>query len=89
MPRVVESEPFEIGDGVERRAWVVELDWWGMGAAVTTFTSGGGVNGSAAQNGKFWVLKGPPAGVPPVVRIQTEAALTVDRVNQLQDVGRD
>jgi hypothetical protein len=42
-----------------------------------------------AQGGKFWVLKDPPAGVPPVVRIQTEAARTVDRVKQLQDVGRD
>ncbi len=33
VPRVVGTEKIDLGDGVGRKAWVVELDWWGMGAA--------------------------------------------------------
>ncbi len=32
IPRVVASEKIDVGDGVPRDAWVVDLDWWGMGA---------------------------------------------------------
>ncbi len=86
VPRVVGSEPIDIGDGESREAWVVELDWWGMGAHDTedNRSSGGGPNQTAGPGGKYWVLKDPPAGVPHVVRIQTEADPSTDRVVQLQ-----
>jgi len=86
VPRVVGSEPFALGDGEAHAAWVVELDWWGMGADNTAdnHSKGGGANGTAGPGGKYWVLKDPPAGIPHVVRVQTEADATTDRVIQLQ-----
>ena len=84
VPRLVGTEPVDIGDGVERDAWVVEMDWWGMGRDHGFFTPGGGVNGSAGSGGKYWVLQDAPEGVPAVVRIRTEATPEGDRVNQLQ-----
>jgi len=85
VPRVIGSEDVDLGDGVLRSTWVVEMDWWGMGSDHETFTPGGGTNGSAGPGGKYWVLKDAPAGVPRVVRIQTEGNAERDRVEQLQD----
>jgi hypothetical protein len=87
VPHVTGTEDIDLGDGELRRAWVVEMDWWGMGADHDVFTPGGGPNGSAGQGGKYWVLMDPPVGVPPVVRIQTEQNGTVDRVLQIQGGG--
>lgn len=77
----------DLGDGSRHDAWVVELDWWGMGKDQNDFSPGGGVNGTAGSGGKYWVLKNPPDGVPPVVLISTEVAETVDQVMQLQGRG--
>ena len=86
VPRVVGSEAVDIGVGSPRDAWVVELDWWGMGAANTAenFSPGGGANGSGGSGGKYWVLKEPVAGVPSVVRVRTEIDAQTDSVIQLQ-----
>ena len=86
VPRVVGREDVDIGDGERRSAFVVEMDWWGMGAAHTTYTPGGGRNGSAGTGGKYWVLVDPVPGTPRVVRVQTEANENVDSVIQLQGV---
>ena len=85
MPRVVGTEEMDLGDGILRPAWVVEMDWWGMGADHATFTPGGGANGTAGTGGKYWVLKDPPEGVPAVARIQTEVDSSTDTVYQVQD----
>lgn len=84
VPSVTGSEDVDLGDGVRRATWVVEMDWWGMGADEAVFTPGGGANGSAGAGGKYWVLKEPLAGMPTVVRIQTEQDASVDRVTQIQ-----
>lgn len=86
VPRVVGSEPIDLGDGKPLAAWVVELDWWGMGAANTAenHSVGGGVNGTAGPGGKYWVLKDPPRGVPAVVRIRTQIDESTDSVIQTQ-----
>ena len=86
VPRVVGSEPIDLGDGTKHDAWVVELDWWGMGSDNTTenHSLGGGKNGTAGPGGKYWVLKSPPNGVPPVVRVRTEVDDKTDRVIQIQ-----
>ena len=86
VPRVVGSEPIDLGDGKPLEAWVVELDWWGMGADNTAenHSRGGGVNDTAGPGGKYWVLKEPPAGVPPVVRVRTEVDAGTDSVVQVQ-----
>ena len=88
VPRVVGSEKIDIGDGESREAWVVEMDWWGMGKDGDTYFPGGGVNGTAGSGGKYWVLKSPPHGVPAVVRIRTEVNAEKDSVIQLQVVER-
>lgn len=85
VPRVVGQEEVDLGDGESRSAWVVELDWWGMGEAHTTFTPGGGANGTAGSGGKYWVLVDPSPGLPRVVRVRTEASPEVDSVIQIQD----
>lgn len=89
VPRVVGSEPIDLGTGEPLDAWVVELDWWGMGASntVENRSRGGGVNGTAGPGGKYWVLKDPPAGVPPVVRVRTEVDADTDSVIQVQAGG--
>lgn len=86
VPRVVGSESIDLGDGKPLPAWIVELDWWGMGAAntVDNHSRGGGANGTAGPGGKYWVLKSPPQGVPHVVRIQTQVDATTDSVIQIQ-----
>lgn len=84
VPHVVGSEPIDIGDGVRRDAWVVEMDWWGMGAEQGTFTPGGGVNDTAGSGGKYWVLKEHVEGLPRVVRVRTEVDATADNVVQIQ-----
>lgn len=84
VPRVTGSEDLDVGDGVRRSAWTIELDWWGMGRDEAMFTPGGGPNGSAGAGGKYWVLKDPVPGLPRVVRIQTEQDANVDRVIQIQ-----
>jgi len=83
VPHVVGSEAIDLGDGVDRMAWVVELDWWGMGKDHQTFTPGGRTNGTAGPGGKYWVVQDPPPGTPPVVRVLTEANEEVDQVIQL------
>lgn len=85
-PRVAGEEDVDLGDGRLHRAWVIELDWWGMGADHETFTAGGGVNGSGGPGGKYWVLQDAPAGVPSVVRIQTEVDGSTDSVVQMQEL---
>ena len=85
VPRVTGSADIDLGDGTDREAWVVEMDWWGMGADHATFTPGGGINGTAGSGGKYWVLKEPLPGVPRVVRIRTEVSADRDRVLQIQD----
>ena len=86
VPRVVGSEPIELGDGHRHAAWVVELDWWGMGAANTleNYSPGGGANGSGGTGGKYWVLKEPVPGKPRVVRVRTEIGPEQDSVIQIQ-----
>ena len=86
VPRVVGSEPIDLGDGKPHEAWVVELDWWGMGVENTheNRSRGGGANGTAGPGGKYWVLKNPPRGVPHVARVQTEIDATMDSVIQIQ-----
>lgn len=86
VPRVVGSEKVDLGDGSPREAWVVELDWWGMGASNTAdnFSPGGGANGTGGTGGKYWVLKQAPAGTPAVVRVRTEVSPETDSVIQLQ-----
>ncbi len=85
VPRVVGSAEVDIGDAVLREAWVVELDWWGMGKDHRMFTAGGRADGSAGPGGMYWVLKDAPDGLPPVVRIRTEVDNQSDMVNQMQD----
>ncbi len=85
VPRVVGSEMVDVGDGVQRSAWVIDIDWWGMGPDHTMFTPGGRPDGTAGPGGKYWVLRDPPAGMPPVVRVQTEVDGTTDQVIQMQD----
>lgn len=86
VPRVVGSEAVDLGDGVARQAWMVELDWWGMGADNTSdnHSLGGGANGTGGTGGKYWVLKEPVAGLPRVVRVRTEIDAETDSVIQLQ-----
>jgi len=84
VPHVVGSEEVDIGDGVSRSAWVVEIDWWGMGAGHSSYTPGGGINGSGGTGGKYWVLKEAVPGLPLVVRIRTEMDADNDSVIQLQ-----
>lgn len=86
VPRVVGSESFDVGDGTPRDAWVVELDWWGMGAAnvAANYSAGGGKNGSGVSGGKYWVLKKPVPGMARVVRVRTEANADNDSVIQMQ-----
>lgn len=86
VPRVVGSERIDIGHGGKHDAWVVELDWWGMGAAntVDNHSKGGGVNDTAGAGGKYWVLKKPVDGTPRVVRVRTEIDAQADSVIQLQ-----
>ncbi len=89
VPRVVGSEMVDIGTGRPLDTWVVELDWWGMGAAntVENFSPGGGANDTGGSGGKYWVLKTPLAGVPTVVRVRTEIDAQTDSVIQLQDAS--
>lgn len=86
VPKVVGSEPIDLGSGEPLDAWVVELDWWGMGASNTAEnrSRGGGVNDTAGPGGKYWVLKNPPPGVPHVVRVRTEVDPSTDSVIQIQ-----
>lgn len=84
VPRVTGAEDIDLGDGILRSAWTIEMDWWGMGRDQAVFTPGGGPNGSAGAGGKYWVLEEPVAGLPRVVRIQTEQDENVDRVLQIQ-----
>ncbi len=86
VPRVVGSEKVDVGDGVARDAWVVELDWWGMGAANTAdnYSPGGGANDTGGTGGKYWVLDQPVAGQPSVVRVRTQVDDQTDSVIQLQ-----
>ncbi len=86
VPRVVGSEAVDIGDGTKRSVWVVELDWWGMGAQNTAenYTPGNGKNNSAGAGGKYWVLKIQEPGLPRVVRIRTEIDADNESVIQLQ-----
>lgn len=83
VPRVVGSEIVDPGDGTELDAWVVELDWWGMGADNSYFP-GGGRNDTAGSGGKYWILKDPPAGMGRVFRVRTEIDENTDVVVQLQ-----
>ncbi len=85
VPRVVGTESMDLGDAVQRDAWVVELDWRGMGKDHGLFTAGGGANETAGPGGKYWVLKEASEGVPLVVRIRTEVDSQSDMVNQMQD----
>jgi len=85
VPHVVGSEPIDVGDGVRRDAWVVEMDWWGMGSEQGVYTPGGGVNDTAGSGGKYWVLKDRVAGLPRVVRVRTEVDATADNVVQIQE----
>lgn len=86
VPRVVGSEAIDLGDGQRHAAWVVELDWWGMGAANTAdnHSKGGGANDTAGAGGKYWVLEKPVPGQPRVVRVRTEVNPTTDSVIQVQ-----
>ncbi len=84
VPRVVGSEKVDLGDGKSRDAWVIELDWWGMGKDHGQYTAGGGANDTAGPGGKYWVLKKPASGYPAVVRIQTEIDEQSDSVMQIQ-----
>jgi hypothetical protein len=85
VPHVVGSDMVDVGDGVERSAWVIDVDWWGMGADHATFTPGGRPDGTAGPGGKYWVLRDPPPGMPPVVRVQTEVDGSTVQVIQMQD----
>jgi hypothetical protein len=86
VPRVVGSEKIDLGDGSPREAWVVELDWWGMGPSNTAenFSPGGGANGTGGTGGEYWVLNEAPANIPAVVRVRTEVNPEADSVIQLQ-----
>lgn len=86
VPRVVGSEPVDLGDGKSRDAWIVELDWWGMGAGNTAenHSLGGGEGGTAGAGGMYWVLKNAAPGAPRVVRVRTEATPEVDSVVELR-----
>lgn len=86
VPRVTGSEKIDLGDGAPREAWVVELDWWGMGSSNTAdnHSRGGGANDTGGPGGKYWVLKETPANTPAVVRVRTEANPETDSVIQLQ-----
>jgi hypothetical protein len=82
-PRVVGTEEVDIGDGIDREAWVVELDWWGMGSD-TSYFPGGGRNDSGGTGGKYWILKDPPPAVGHLFRVRTEFDENTDVVVQLQ-----
>ncbi|MDA8020649.1 MAG: hypothetical protein MPN21_24690 [Thermoanaerobaculia bacterium] len=84
VPRVVGSERVQVG-GSSYDAWVVEVDWWGMGAANTeaNFSSGGG-DGVAGAGGKYWVLKRTVADLPRVVRIRTSIGSGQDSVLEVR-----
>ncbi len=83
VPRVVGSEIVDPGDGTELDAWVVELDWWGMGADNSYFP-GGGRNDTAGTGGTYWILKDSPTGVGRVFRVRTEIDENTDVVVQMQ-----
>jgi hypothetical protein len=83
VARVVGSEVVDPGDGSELDAWVVELDWWGMGADPSYFP-GGGRNGTAGTGGKYWILKDPPPGMSRVFRVRTEINENADVIVQMQ-----
>ncbi len=86
VPRVVGSERVDVGDGTPREAWVVEMNWWGMGAAnvAENYSTGAGKNGSGGAGGKYWVLKKAVPGMSRVVRVRTEIDGDSDSVIQLQ-----
>ncbi|NKB88436.1 MAG: hypothetical protein GKS06_09460 [Acidobacteria bacterium] len=84
VPHVVGSTNFDPGNGDRLEAWVVELDWWGMGKDGAMFFPGGGANDTGGTGGKYWILKNPPAGTPAVVRVRTEVDADNDSVIQLQ-----
>ncbi|HSG80798.1 MAG TPA: hypothetical protein VLC48_01005 [Gemmatimonadota bacterium] len=83
VARVVGSEVVDRGDGIELDAWVVELDWWGMGADPSYFP-GGGRNGTAGTGGVYWIFKDPPPGVSRVFRVRTEINQNADVIVQMQ-----
>ncbi len=83
VPRVVGTEEVDLGDGIDHEAWVVELDWWGIGGD-TSYFPGGGRNDSGGTGGRYWILKDPPPGVGRVFRVRTEIDENTDVVVQLQ-----
>ncbi len=89
VPRVVGSEKVDLGSVGSRDAWVVELDWWGMGAdnIVDNHSSGGGKDGTAGPGGKYWILKQAESGLPRVVRVRTEIDPAHDSIVELQPAG--
>lgn len=83
VPRLVDDEEVDLGDGTELDAWVVSLDWWGMGAD-TTYFPGVGRGPSAGTGGIYWILKQPPPGVGRIFRVRTEIDSTTDVIVQWQ-----
>ncbi len=82
VPRVVGTEPVELGDGRRLEAWVVSLDWWGMGGDSSYFP-GVRPDGSVGSGGKYWILKDPPRGLGRVFRVRTEITPDADVVLEM------
>jgi hypothetical protein len=83
VPRVIDDEEVDLGDGTELDAWVVSLDWWGTDAD-SAYLPGVGRGPSAGTGGTYWILKRPPPGVGRVFRVRTEIDATTDVIVQWQ-----